>query len=89
MASNCSGVTMTSGFLGAGGTFTPLQGCRKMIWSLSAVVKIALTMVRALSTTYGDAPSLCILHTKSRTVPGMISIIRSARNSGRMYLLIT
>ena len=41
MTSNCSGVMMVRGLATAAGVLTPWPGCRKVTWSLSAVVKIA------------------------------------------------
>jgi hypothetical protein len=45
ISSNSAGVMILSGLAGAGGATTPRQGWRKITWSFSAVVKIALNTV--------------------------------------------
>ena len=45
-AANCSGVMIVRGWAGTGGVLTPLHGCRNVTWSLSAVVKTALSTTK-------------------------------------------
>ena len=56
MRSNCSGVTMVRGLRATVGVFTPRQGCTAAIWSLSAVVKIADSIVFRSAIVDADTP---------------------------------
>jgi len=91
MASNCSGLMIFGGFTATGGVFTPLHGCRKITWSLSAVVKIALSMFFRFRIVVGDTAALPSSFfssdrwvTHSRTSDGRISIIFMPPNQGMM-----
>ena len=88
-------------FLATAGVLTPLHGCRYMIWSLSAVVKIALRITMQYSITAGlflivarwplrrGASSWVPcwnFTTHSRTSEGRISTIFMGPKEGRMTL---
>jgi hypothetical protein len=91
------------GLIGTGGVFTPLHGCRKITWSLSAVVKIAPSMFFRPRMVAGDragissaCPSAFFLVTRSsfrcvthsRTSDGRMAAIFMAPNHGMMCLPI-
>ena len=73
-------------FFGTGGVFTPRHGCRRVIWSLNAVVNTADRMVWHCRITVGDAPAAFRSDTHSRTSAGWISLIHIDPKTGRMCL---
>ena len=73
---------MTRDLIATVGFLTPLQGWKKMTWSLSAVVKIADSTVAVEAIVTALIPLSLSATIHARTCSGRMSIIRMPPNSG-------